>query len=93
MEAEKTIKKISLEEKIVLAVKSIVDQFFERPAPNKIFLCNNTNNNFKKVLEAELIKQNYDIKVVDSEEKGYLGGYVINVSKYLNQDNYPRRLI
>lgn len=90
-------------EKIVLAVRSVVDQFENRGFPSKIVLKNYEGfENFKQVLERELILMDYNTTIVinqvnnskkvseDNQEKT---DYIIDVINYLNQDKYPGRLM
>ena len=89
-------------EKIISAVKSIIDQFEGRTPPSIISLKNYDGfENFKEVLERQLSLRGYKItSVINSNDnlKENLGNkkktdYTIDVINYLNQDNYPGRLM
>ncbi|MEK6872440.1 MAG: hypothetical protein AABW90_00325 [Nanoarchaeota archaeon] len=93
----------SLEQRIQTAVKSIFDQFENRAFPSKIVIKNSNGlENFKEVLERELFLRDYKIKVVInpvkdlkkvSKDNQVEVGYIIDVINYLNQNNYPERLM
>jgi len=88
MECSDSLKE-DLEKKIILSVKSIVEQFqfLEGNIPKEILLKNYEGYEiFKEFLERELRSNGYDIPVFMGKNKE---GYFIDVGEYIKLDKYP----